>query len=387
MDLAIFDTIAKRIETEWSARGFDDDVLAGIACDVFDSQRDTFAAKLADPNALFEWALTAPWPEQVADNEYGHPTFALARTERLRVEMIFWMGGVTAVHGHTMPGLFYVLHGERLHVLYDFEPAETSPRGFVLGNLRVTELELLGPGALRRIEPNDGTIHAVAFFGTPGSPCVTLSVRGLNNTPRYFENDHVFVVDADARVTEKRLCRAFLHFIKLHPEHTTSMAKRLLERDDADVVFAHKILQAVRVHAPDDYESLRAHIRERFGEWSERIIASSDRWLERGIFEGLLMEPGVERGPRILLALVWADAEPKLVLDVLTRAFPDQDPLVLVDRWMVAIRGPRTPQQEFAASMGMAPEDELSAQLRRFRKRLSQAARPAAEPSPVHQPA
>jgi transposase-like protein len=78
-----------------------------------------------------------------------------------------------------------------------------------------------------------------------------------------------------------------------------------------------------------------------------------------------------ERGPRFLLGLAWMGVEKRLALDFIERAFPGEDPIALVDRWMVAIRGPRTPAEDYAASLGIAQEDEVSALLRQFRKRLA----------------
>jgi hypothetical protein len=42
-----------------------------------------------------------------------------------------------------------------------------------------------------------------------------------------------------------------------------------------------------------------------------------------------------------------------------------------VGRWTTEITGPRTAAEDFAAELGLAPEDDASCLLREFRQRVS----------------
>ncbi len=367
--LQIFERLAARVDSAWEAKSYDPEAFAGISADLVEEERGAIAFATRDPIETLRWASTAPWPEQVLDNGYGQATFALGRTPRLRVELIFWKDGIADVHGHVRPGIFSVLHGERMHASYDFDVKDSSTPGLHLGDLRLTNIELLGPGDLRKIEPDNRTIHSLVFLGRP---CVTLSIRAANNPPWFFDSDHLFVDASVPRVSEKWLFKGYNLFVELRPEELVPLAKDVLLRKDVDVLFAKTLLSGLRPRlAHEDFVALRTIARDRFGEWIDKLLVSSHEWLRRTVLAELLGDPAWERGPRMLLGLAWMSPDKNVARAFLERAYPGEDPIGLVDRWRVAITGPRSPSEEFAASLGMAPEDEVSALLRQLRKRLA----------------
>jgi hypothetical protein len=365
----LLEAIGDQVDAEWSAAGRAPEAFIDIAARaVLDA---TARAKL-DPEEIVRWVQTAPYPNQDGENGYGEPAITFARREDFRVELIFWMDGVAPIHHHASEGVFYLIDGERLHGTYDFDVKDASTHpGVILGDLRIKGVELLTGGDLCRIQPGLGFIHSLFYIGRP---CLTISVRCVRpGAPFHLhKNGRVLTDAADSRTTMNRRASAFGFFVRLHPEERVSMCKEVLEH--ADIILASTLLTVLRDDiGEDEYATLLGVARARFGDWVERIVEAEAEERDKRTIEQAL--PGCrDRGARILLGLVWSGADGAMARALLERAFPGEDPLALVEGWMRALRGPRTPVEDLSAALGLVPESELSALLRRFRARLARAA-------------
>jgi hypothetical protein len=372
MRVAVLEAIAEQADTVWRAHDYAPAAFADIAASIVEEREGELRSELRDLKQILRWLPAAPWPEQLEDNDYGFPAIAFGRTKRLRAELIFWVDGAIRIHGHRSPGIFYVLHGERLHATYAFAKSDAPcAPGLALGHLSIEKVELLQPGALRKIGPEHDGIHALVPLGRP---CVTFSIRALADLPYRIDSDHLLVDVGAPRRNLDRLLHAFSLYALVHPPaEQIAMAREVLERPDADILFAATFLRALRPMTGEHvWRSLLDGARDRFGHWIDKTIESSEHWLRTSALERLLESPTLERGPRLLLGLVFLHADRKTTLDFLERAFPDDDPLRLVDRWMRAIIGPRLASQELSAALGITFESDVVVLLRRFREALGQ---------------
>lgn len=369
MDGALFQAVADRIDAEWEKLEWREDAFAEIAERVVKAHEGELRSKLGDVKEIVRTLQTMPWPEQLSDNDYGFPSVAFGRTARTRVELVFWVDDAVKVHGHRAPGLFYVLHGERLHATYSFDAREDARNGLTLGDLHLRYIEHLKPGEHRRIGPDDHSIHALV---TLGRPCVTLSIRVAHGIPYRFDSSHLLVDCVDPRRNMERLMQAFSLYLTVHePESYEAMAIELLARPDVDILFAENLLRALRTtFTTEAYERVYASARTRFGDWLDKLVASYRTWLEAYSIEPLLKSPDLERGPRLLLGLIFLNADRASTRTLLEQMFPGEDPMQLIDAWSAMLRPPLSPHDQASITLGFAVEDELRGLLRRFRERV-----------------
>jgi hypothetical protein len=365
------EAIGDEIARDWERDAHDPRTFADIAARVVEKNEDHLRSAFRDPLEVVRWMQTAPWPEQADDNEYGAVSVAFSRSDRFYVELIYWYDGATAPHEHSAPGLIYDLHGERLHATYDFERREeTLGRGLTLGHLVPRVIDVMRPGDYRKIGPNDHAIHGMVFLG---HPCVTFSIRSVGDRICRYECDHVRLDVTRMTTTMDRLLRAFEVFVRLHPdEDPMPMAHEVLRRPDVDIQFAQSFLRRLRPHVDrETLLSLTNVARERFGDWIDDVIASCDAWVRSGSVTRLLSRPSLSRESRLLLGLVFLRADRPSTRDLFARMFPGEDPIAVLDRWTTTLCGRRSAAQDFAVTLGLEREDDVSALVRELRLRVA----------------
>jgi hypothetical protein len=319
--------VAEEIERSWRDQGYDSEVFADVSAAVL--ERSELPARIDAIEAL-HWVQTADLPPQTGENEYGEPAVTAVRTVRFRLELILWMGGVARVHQHTAHGAFCVISGDRLHVIHHFDAAEERS-GLVLGHLRPRTLELLERGQVRKIYPGFESIHSLFFIG---HPCVTVSVRAHRDASPYYvyANRHLAYDLGTPRLTVQRRLATLRQYERLCPHG-------LLERVMAiagttDVLDAWLMLAILEPVLPEDAMSvIQRALRERHGEWIDRMLVAREVEKQQTVMETLL---GRHENPehRLLLGLVWSQATPQDVAGFLHRRFPDRSPSDVVARWV-----------------------------------------------------
>jgi hypothetical protein len=131
-------------------------------------------AKRVDLSALMrDFLLTEGHPPQT-DSPFGEPEIVVYHHPRFYIQLLFWMDGTTAIHQHAFSGAFHVMHGSSIHAHYAFEKAKPVTPYMLVGNVRMTEIEILETGRTVPISSGHETIHSLFHLD---SPSVTVVVR------------------------------------------------------------------------------------------------------------------------------------------------------------------------------------------------------------------
>ena len=138
--------------------------------------RATSPASRVASATLLRWIqTTAELPPATQDDNFAQPAITVYRNGRFRIEVLFWTEQMAETcHSHVSDGAFCVLSGTRLHLTYELHGARDVTENLTLGALRMSPIEVLGPGDIRKITPGLDFIHS-EWFNDPVS--VSLGIR------------------------------------------------------------------------------------------------------------------------------------------------------------------------------------------------------------------
>ncbi len=157
-----------------------DENFGEIAAEIL--ANDSFVS-LLDPEELLPHIIEGC--SEIADlqvpGEFSDLQLILYADEQVEVQLLYWLSATTSVHNHGFDGAFRVIEGRSIHSRFEFTPAFEERDGLVLGQLSLTETELLEPGAIRRISSGFENIHSVYHLGFPS---VTLLIATARSNPK-----------------------------------------------------------------------------------------------------------------------------------------------------------------------------------------------------------
>jgi len=176
-----FTELGERIEQRWSAAGYDDAALPPIAEDEL---------RRAPPHEqVSPWELTqlgrnpGTMPEQGSAG-FGQPPLAVWGSDRMYIEVLYWLQATTAIHQHSFSGAFAVLEGSSLHTQYKFRPDTKVAADLHVGRLTWTSSELLTRGAVHQIKSGPSFIHALFHLDHPSVSVVVRNYEDVGAPPQ-----------------------------------------------------------------------------------------------------------------------------------------------------------------------------------------------------------
>src|SRR5260370_34418632 len=91
-----------------------------------------------------KWALTCERLPGQADlsAKFGQPPLTVYSGRDFRIEVLFWVTGIPAIHQLSFSGAFHVMHGSSLQSLWSFELAEQVALRLALGRISLMKAEL-----------------------------------------------------------------------------------------------------------------------------------------------------------------------------------------------------------------------------------------------------
>jgi hypothetical protein len=209
----------------------------------------------------------------------GSPPLTVFSGERFFIEALFWLEGETAVHQHGFSGAFQLLCGSSIHCRYAFEPRERIHAGFRLGELSLTDAELLAPGDVRRIDSGSRFIHSTFHLE---KPTVTIVVRTIADahpdaSPQLtYHWPHVALeAGAPSTLTGRRL-KALEYLLQVRPTEYVAFATELLERVDLEMAFRICRQADRHLHGSHMMRTMLEVIRGRFGDRADLLARVLD---------------------------------------------------------------------------------------------------------------
>jgi len=134
-----------------------------------------------------KWALTCERLPGQADlsAKFGQPPLTVFGGRDFRIEVLFWVQGIPAIHQHSFSGAFHVMHGSSLQSLWEFEPTEQVAMRLALGRVSLKKAELLRKGDSRPIIAGNRLIHSTFHLDRPSLTVVVRTLAEADKLPQY----------------------------------------------------------------------------------------------------------------------------------------------------------------------------------------------------------
>jgi hypothetical protein len=331
----LFHDIGTEIERSWTAAGSDLAVLPDIASGVLHNRQPHRDLSVTE---IVGWVLDAvELPEQRDVGAiFGEPPVSVYNGPTLEIQVLCWRAGTTAIHRHRFVGAFAVIEGVNLHTRYSFEPRHVISPTLQVGDVRLTDAELLDAGDVVPITPD--LKHNVFHLEEPSA---TLVIRSTANGPEpqfdYFTPSVAFdPFRVDPLIMRRvQVLRLLLHTGR-HQQHDDLAAELLAT---CDLATTWDVLEQSMNEIPDvDRAQRLAEIaRRRHGAVIDDFLAVIDeqRRMERARrLHAAVNDPDL----RFFIALLHSLPSRDVILELVAQRY-GVDPRVRVREWLTQLSG------------------------------------------------
>jgi hypothetical protein len=271
MAVEIFERLGSDVERAWRARNFDDEAFPVVAEEALGQRLDREMG-FAD---IIRWLWSErPMPTQhLPGSDFGSPPLTVFSGERFFIEALFWLEGETAVHQHGFSGAFQLLCGSSIHCRYAFETRERIHAGFRLGNLTLTDAELLAPGDVRQIGSGSRFIHSTFHLEKPTVTIVVRTIADAEANPQLtYYWPHVALESGEPPTLTGRRLKALEYLLQVRPTEYVAFVTELLERVDLEMAFRICRQANRHLHGSHMMRTMLEVSRGRFGDRAELIV-------------------------------------------------------------------------------------------------------------------
>ena len=301
--------------------------LADAATLALDHCRELLAF---DPAECLQWALDpgVVLPEQSWTFDFGQPALTVVRNADFRIDLLYWIDNTAATHDHITCGAFAAIHGDRLHGQYSFAGEQRLGPWIETGQLKKIEFEVMLEGDARPLRPE--LIHDVFWLSKPS---VTLVVRctehpgAAGRKPRSFWAPGLALVPKSHHDTSLVTRRA--EGLALMRMANQSMYEEALCRtlEGPDPSLAYYAFTAAAVSTPTVLdEALNGLTRP--NPVLPHLVQARTQIVRRSHLGGLYTD---DDESRLLVGLLWAEADPQACCDAIATVFPDESAATVVD--------------------------------------------------------
>ena len=350
--MQFFHELGSLVEQSWRDEDYCEEVFPELA---EQAMTKLIPYGQVDPWEIIRWVnTTTQLPEQQdVAGRFGNPPITLFNGPRFYIDVYYWLDGSTSIHQHAFCGAFHVLLGSSLHSKYSFDEKQKINAHFSVGRIRLNSVELLKEGDTRQILPGKGYIHSLFHLDRPSVSVTIRSSSTPDASPQYDYHKPYLARNAfyESPVTIKRVQCAELLLSMKHPKADEFIAE-LLSRADFQTTFA--IIRVTRNHLTNDvvertfgvargqerFDALLDIARRRHGDLVDVILPVIDE-LQRQ--QNIYLRRGqiTSNEHRFFLALLLNVPDRKLVLDLVKRRFPGNDPVDTVINWVEELAATR----------------------------------------------
>jgi hypothetical protein len=332
--MEFFQTLGSLVTRLWKERNYNEQDFPEVAI-------RSLAELPPDQHVSFwdvaKWALTVePLPSQVdLGAKFGQPPLTVYKGRDFRIEVLFWVRGIPAIHQHSFSGAFHVMHGSSLQSLWDFELTEQVAIRLAYGRVFLKKAELLRKGDSRPIIAGKGLIHSTFHLDRPSVTVVVRTLGEINQLPQYSYLPPTIAYAQDEEIPSVKRRTQLLRMLLFSGKRAEyyEVARHLLETEDAYSVFQfllstfqmiedederHNLLFAARLKYPKLIEALQPALlqderRNKILEIRERI-SSSDL--------------------QFFLALLLNIPQRHPILSLIKQRYPSRDPVTTITTWV-----------------------------------------------------
>src|SRR5258708_38433522 len=188
-----------------------------------------------------KWGLTAEHlPYQVdLSAKFGPPPLTVYSGRDFRIEVLFWVQGIPAIHQHSFSGAFHVMHGSSLQSLWEFEHTEQVAMRLAFGRVSLKKAELLRKGDSRPIIAGKQMIHSTFHLDRPSLTVVVRTLGEIDKLPQYsyLPPTIAYAQDHDVPAVERRTQLLRMLLVSGKRAEYYELMRHLLATEDAYSVF------------------------------------------------------------------------------------------------------------------------------------------------------
>ncbi len=284
-----------------------------------------------------KWALTCERLPGQADLSatFGQPPLTVFGGRDFRIEVLFWVQGIPAIHQHSFSGAFHVMHGSSLQSLWEFEPTEQVTMRLALGRVSLKKAELLRRGDSRPIIAGKRLIHSTFHLDRPSLTVVVRTLGEANKQPQYSYLPPTIAYDSFAIVPSVQRRTQLLRMLLISDKRAeyNEIARHVLGTEDAYSVFQfllstfeliedederHDLLLAAQWKHPKLIEALRPALLQ--AERRNKIVQVRERVSNSDL--------------QFFLALLLNITERPAILSLIEQRYPSRDPVAAIVTWV-----------------------------------------------------
>ena len=314
----------------WKRENFSLEKFPTIACKALDRQPP---ARRVDLTAFIrDFLLGEDHPFQT-DSPFGEPEIVVYNHPRFYIQLLFWLDGTTAIHQHAFSGAFHVMRGSSIHALYVFERPRAVTPHMSVGNVRMTNIEILETGRTVPIASGRQTIHSLFHLDSPSITVVVRTQHDSGTGPQFnYLPPHIAI---DPLHGDPLMMRRTQLLDVLEQTEDPGYPQLVMEMiADLDFERGFQLLQHCIGHLQwlDQWDAAIRLFKKKHGTLAAGVAATLQEEVRRNVIKSLrgsITEPE----HRFFLALLMNAPARADLLKLVAQRFPGQEPGAIVLRW------------------------------------------------------
>lgn len=332
--MEFFDTLGSLVSQRWKERNYDEAAFPEVATRALSELPPAQHVSMWD---VVRWAMTVDDLPRQDDIQarFGDPPLTVYTGRKFRIEVLFWVRGLPAVHQHEFSGAFHVMQGSSIHTIWDFEPQEQIEVRLLLGRTSFNRGEILIKGDSRPILAGNRMFHATYHLARPSISVVIRTLREMNRQPQYcirLPTIALATLDEISTVIRQKQILNMLLTVDKRAEFD-QICRHLLATKDAYSVFEFLFSTYTSIEDEEERESLLLMARLKH----PRLVEYLQPALLRGeIGDRLLkLQRTVDNAEvKFFLALLLNVPDRKALLGLIEQRLSGCDPVTTVVGWV-----------------------------------------------------
>ncbi len=284
-----------------------------------------------------KWALTCERLPGQADlsAKFGQPPLTVYSGRDFRIEVLFWVQGVPAIHQHSFSGAFHVMHGSSLHSLWEFESTEQVAMRLALGRVSLKKAELLRKGDSRPIIAGKQLIHSTFHLDRPSLTVVVRTSGEIDQLPQYsYLLPTIAYADQDEVPAVKRRTQ-LLRMLLISGKYAEyrEIARHMFGTEDAYSVFQFLLSTFEMIEDEDERHNLLLAARLKHPKLIEALQPALLQAERRNKIVGI-REKISNSDLQFFLALLLNITERTAILNLIEQRYPSRDPVTAIVTWL-----------------------------------------------------
>jgi hypothetical protein len=314
----------------WKKENFSLEKFPAIACTALEKKPPARRVNLA--GLMRDFLLTEEQPGQT-DSPFGEPEIVVYNHSRFYIQLLFWMDGTTAIHQHAFSGAFHVMLGSSIHAHYEFEKARPITPYMSVGDVRMTNIEILETGRTVAIASGHETIHSLFHLDSPSITVVVRTQHDPGTGPQFnYLPPHMAIDPLHSDLLTMRRTQLLDVLEQTEDPGYGELVMEML--GDLDFERGFYVLQHCMGHLQqlDEWDAAITLFNKKHGSLAAGVAATLQEEVRRNVIKSLRSSI-TEPEHRFFLALLMNAPTGADLLRLVTQRFPKQSPMDVVMRW------------------------------------------------------